>query len=204
MAQHIHALMQAKGRVALDEIPELREALQYAHHGGKLSRQSVLGLDWVAASARKSQVIVIGAGVQGSISTLPDKAKAMLCAAAAEVGDRVAGIVMKHTVVPKRAFVPKAPRFTPSSAQSRPTIDRLLFESDASSDAASANAAPAVDTDSSSLQESSLLHMHKLGPDGSSVLQLELADPAVLEVICMTNPSSNLNPNPYPQPSPSP
>ena len=177
MAQHIHALMQAKGRVALDEIPELREALQYAHHGGKLSRQSVLGLDWVAASARKSQVIVIGAGVQGSISTLPDKAKAMLCAAAAEVGDRVAGIVMKHTVVPKRAFVPKAPRFTPSSAQSKPTIDRLLFESDGS-DATGANAAPAVDTDSSSL-----LHMHKLGPDGSSVLQLELADPAVLEVI---------------------
>ena len=37
MAQHIHALMQAQGRVALEEIPELREALQYANHGGKLS-----------------------------------------------------------------------------------------------------------------------------------------------------------------------
>jgi len=152
MAQHIHALMQAQGRVALEEIPELREALQYANHGGKLSRQSIIGLDWVKESARKSQVAVIGAGVQGSISTLPGASAAVLCAAVAESGDRVAGIVRKHTVVAKGA------------------------------------------------EPSSLLRMHELGPGGGgSVLQLELVDPAVLEVI---QPSPKYNPNLSPSPAP--
>ena len=138
MAQHIHALMQSQGRVALEEIPELREALQYANHGGKLSRQSILGLDWVKETARKSQVAVIGAGVQGSISTLPPGPMEALCAAASESGDRVAGIVKKHTVMAKRAL----PRFTPSSV-SGPTVDQRLSDPVAAS-AAAADAAPAA------------------------------------------------------------
>ena len=187
MAQHIHALMQSQGRVALEEIPELREALQYANHGGKLSRQSILGLDWVKETARKSQVVVIGAGVQGSISTLPPGPMEALCAAASESGDRVAGIVRKHTVMAKRAL----PRFTPSSV-SGPTVDQLLSDPVAASEAASANAEPAVPTDSS------LLSMRELGSDGDSVLQLELADPAVLEVLILM--ATDLSPYPNPVP----
>ena len=192
MAQHIHALMQSQGRVALEEIPELREALQYANHGGKLSRQSILGLDWVKETARKSQVAVIGAGVQGSISTLPPGPMEALCAAASESGDRVAGIVKKHTVMAKRAL----PRFTPSSV-SGPTVDQRLSDPVAASEAA-ADAAPAVPTDSS------LLHMRELGSDGSSVLQLELADPAVLEVLSSWLSTSVLTPIPCPEPCPEP
>ena len=192
MAQHIHALMQSQGRVALEEIPELREALQYANHGGKLSRQSILGLDWVKETARKSQVAVIGAGVQGSISTLPPGPMEALCAAASESGDRVAGIVRKHTVMAKRAL----PRFTPSSV-SGPTVDQLLSDPVAASEAAS-DAAPAVPTDSS------LLHMRELGSDGDSVLQLELADPAVLEVLSSWLSTSVLTPIPCPEPCPEP
>lgn len=187
MAQHIHALMRSQGRVALEEIPELREALQYANHGGKLSRQSILGLDWVKETARKSQVAVIGAGVQGSINTLPPGPMEALCAAASESGDRVAGIVRKHTVMAKRAL----PQFTPSSV-SGPTVDQRLSDPVAASEAASANAAPAVPTDSS------LLHMRELGSDGGSVLQLELADPAVLEVLILM--ATNLSPYPNPVP----
>ena len=176
----------ARAKVLGDRATELREALQYANHGGKLSRQSILGLDWVKETARKSQVAVIGAGVQGSISTLPPGRMEALCAAASESGDRVAGIVKKHTVMAKRAL----PRFTPSSV-SGPTVDQLLSDPVAASEAAS-DAAPAVPTDSS------LLHMRELGSDGSSVLQLELADPAVLEVLILMA----IDLSPYPNPVP--
>ena len=97
MAQHILALMNEKGRVALEEIQELREALEYADHGGKVSRPSVSGVDWVAEARRKSQVKVLGAGVQGSVITLPDASASALREAVAESGDEVAGMVMKHT-----------------------------------------------------------------------------------------------------------
>lgn len=42
---------------------------------------------------------VLGCGVQGSVSTLPDAAAAALCTAVAAAGDRVAGVVTKHTAV---------------------------------------------------------------------------------------------------------
>jgi hypothetical protein len=47
----------------------------------------------------RSQVTVLGCGVQGSVSTLPDAAAAALCTAVAAAGDRVAGVVTKHTAV---------------------------------------------------------------------------------------------------------
>ena len=76
----------------------IREALHYAHQGGRLSRP-VIGLDWVEEAARRSQVTLLACGVQGSVSTLPDAAAAALCAAAAAAGDRVVGVVTKHTAV---------------------------------------------------------------------------------------------------------
>ena len=42
---------------------------------------------------------VLGCGVQGSVSTLPDAAAAALCTAVAAAGDHVAGVVTKHTAV---------------------------------------------------------------------------------------------------------
>ena len=42
---------------------------------------------------------VLGCGVQGSVSTLPDAAAAALCTAVAAAGARVAGVVTKHTAV---------------------------------------------------------------------------------------------------------
>ena len=42
---------------------------------------------------------VLGCGVQGSVSTPPDAAAAALCTAVAAAGDRVAGVVTKHTAV---------------------------------------------------------------------------------------------------------
>ena len=47
----------------------------------------------------RSQVTLLASGVQGSVSTLPDAAAAALCAAAAAAGDRVVGVVTKHTAV---------------------------------------------------------------------------------------------------------
>ena len=185
------ALMQSQGRVALEEIPELREALQYANHGGKLSRQSILGLDWVKETARKSQVAVIGAGVQGSISTLPPGPMEALCAAASESGDRVAGIVKKHTVMAKRAL----PRFTPSSV-SGPTVDQRLSDPVAASEAA-ADAAPAVPTDSSDTYSSAPM---------AARCALSWRS-AVLQILSSWLPTSVLAPIPFlscPGPSPSP
>ena len=50
----------------------------------------------------RSDVTLLASGVQGSVSTLPHATAAALCAAAAATGDRVAGVVLKHTAVRAR------------------------------------------------------------------------------------------------------
>lgn len=45
---------------------------------------------------------LLASGVQGSVSTLPHATAKALCAAAAATGDRVAGVVLKHTAVRAR------------------------------------------------------------------------------------------------------
>ena len=45
----------------------------------------------------RSEATLLASGVQGSVSTLPHATAAALCAAAAATGDRVAGVVLKHT-----------------------------------------------------------------------------------------------------------